>query len=68
MKAKVTINGEHAVKLLAGETVTIHIPANTDTLELALKRDGDRIAIGSASGLMGGMAKIMDVFFNGRRA
>jgi hypothetical protein len=61
-RVTVKIDREHTRRLLRGETVRIVVPEGLETMGLRLdvpdgnKPDGDSIA------------KILDVFFNGRKA
>jgi hypothetical protein len=58
---RVLVNKEHATKLLFGLPIIIKIPEGTTHLELNL--DSASVRPPDAS-----IAKIIDVFFNGRKA
>ncbi len=58
MTKTIRIDREHTRKLLAGETVAIKVPAGCTVLRLKLDvPEGEHTA---------GLAKVLDVFFNGR--
>lgn len=58
---KLRIDREHTLRLLAGQAVTVKVPPGAKTL--AFQLDKKTIENGGDS-----MAKILDVFFNGRPA
>lgn len=61
-RVKMGIDSEHAKALLAGKKIAIKVPPGAEVIELsmsfAVKYDGP----------LDGMAKVIDVFFNGRPA
>jgi hypothetical protein len=59
----IRIDREHTMALLAGDSVTIKVPAGVETISLRLNMPTSK-----GSGVMDGLAKFADVFFNGRRA
>lgn len=63
-RIKIGINAEHAKKLMAGQSIGIKVPSGAEVVELSFSfpvtRGGDS--------LFDGIAKTMDVFFNGRPA
>jgi len=58
MKAQVLIDEKRARMLLNGKVVTVRIPVNATSLQIRLQKPEDGNSI----------AKIFDVFFNGREA
>jgi len=58
---KIRIDRKHTLDLLAGRDVTIKIPAGTEAVNLIM--DAPEIKTS-----MDGLAKCLDVFFNGRKA
>lgn len=59
MKVKVKIDTEHTIQLMEGKPIAVKIPSGATVLELQIvpqSKDGDSLA------------KIIDVFFNGRSA
>jgi hypothetical protein len=61
-RVKIGIDSEHAKKLLAGKQIAITIPQGAQVLELSFS-----FPI-KAEGPLDGIAKLVDVFFNGRSA
>jgi len=64
-RLKIGIDAEHAKQLMAGKPTAIKIAPGTEIVELSfsfpVKADGGK-------SLFDGIAKTMDVFFNGRSA
>lgn len=59
----VRIDANHAAQLLAGRTVAIKVPDGADILEIVAEP-----LPASAAPIFHGLAKLADVFFNGRKA
>jgi hypothetical protein len=58
MKAQVLIDEKRARMLMEGKVVTVRIPANATALQIRLQKPEGTNSV----------AKILDVFFNGRPA
>jgi len=65
-RLKIGINVEHAKRLIAGKPIAIKVPSGTEIVELSFSFPV--VHSDSGKSLFDGIAKTMDVFFNGRSA
>lgn len=63
---KVDLSADHCRRLLNGDQITINIPLGAQRLQMRLA-EGIKVKVSTSSPL-NGLAKICDVFFNGRKA
>jgi hypothetical protein len=64
-RIKIGINAEHAKRLMDGKPIAVKVPSGTEIVELSFSFP---VKSDSGKSLFDGIAKTMDVFFNGRSA